>query len=85
MEKRKVLFKKFIPKETIKHPTGCEYERLVKGTNCFEEGYSLKGTFHCWGDEITETDEEVASFTIGIVEKENGEIVSVAPDNIKFV
>lgn len=44
-------------------------------------GYNLKGIFHTWGL----SDGESGSYTIGIIEDEEGIINAVRPWDIKFI
>lgn len=41
--------------------------------------------FHEWGTDSEEVEGGVLNYTIGIVELKNGKIVTVMPENIKFV
>ena len=43
------------------------------------------GYFHEWGIDSEEVEGGVLNYTIGIVELKNGKIVTIAPENIKFV
>ena len=43
------------------------------------------GYFHEWGIDSEEVEGGVLNYTIGIVELKNGRIVTVMPENIKFV
>lgn len=43
------------------------------------------GYFHEWGTDSEEVEGGVLNYTIGIVELKNGKIVTVMPENIKFV
>ena len=43
------------------------------------------GYFHEWGIDSEEVEGGVLNYTIGIVELKNGKIVTVIPENIKFV
>ena len=43
------------------------------------------GYFHEWGIDSEEVEGGVLNYTIGIVELKNGRIVTVIPENIKFV
>ena len=59
-------------------------KRDDNGTGRYESGYSLKGTFHRWGVEYSEFNNGTVSYTVGLIELEDGTIISVAPENIKF-
>ena len=80
---RKVIFKKWIPLEYIKGPGNIGVK--VEGTGCFEKDFNSNGFFHQWGLSAIETDDQVASYTIGIVENEDGSIEEVDPTNLKFI
>ena len=43
------------------------------------------GYFHTWGVDSEELDVGALNYTIGIVELKNGAIVTVMPENIKFL
>ena len=48
------------------------------GTDNYKEGL-----FHCWGYENSQNDE--FSISIAIIEKPNGETVTVYPYDVKFI
>ena len=43
------------------------------------------GYFHKWGVESEELDTGALNYTIGIVELADGRVVTVMPENIKFI
>ena len=43
------------------------------------------GKFHCWGQGYEEFESGPGNFTMGIIELENGKIVTTIPENITFV
>lgn len=43
------------------------------------------GTFHGWGLEYEQFDNGVGNYSVGIVETEDGNIVTVLPRDIKFI
>ena len=43
------------------------------------------GYFHKWGIDSEEVEGGALNYTMGIVELPNGEIVTVTPENIKFI
>ena len=43
------------------------------------------GYFHEWGIDSEEVEGGVLNYTIGIVELKNGKVVTVMPENIKFI
>lgn len=80
---RKVIFKKWIPLEYLKGPGNIRVK--VEGTGCFEKDYNSKGVFHQWGLAMEETSDHVASYSIALIEIEDGSVVEVLPSNLKFV
>lgn len=44
-----------------------------------------KGLFHQWGLEIEEGETEISSYTIGIIEDENGQIHTPKASDVKFL
>ena len=43
------------------------------------------GFFHCWGEELFEQTEGASvSYTVGIVELEDGSVIAANPAHIKF-
>lgn len=81
---KKIKFKKWIPPKK-EQCINEGYYTYVKGTNCFEEDYVHEGIFHTWGLSYEEFNDGIGSFTVGIVEQANGEIIEVLPQNIKFI
>jgi hypothetical protein len=75
---RKVLFKKWIP---YKYD---EKRQKVEGTGKIDDK-ETSGLFHCWGIDIEEFNNGGCSFTIGIIELEDGSIDTAEPKNIKFI
>lgn len=61
--------------------------RSCKGKYYDEGGYSLfnKGIFHHWGTSYEEFESGPASYTVAIVELQNGKIVEVLPSELQFV
>lgn len=43
------------------------------------------GYFHKWGIDSEELDVGALNYTVGIVELPNGNVVTVMPDNIRFI
>jgi hypothetical protein len=68
---RKVKFRKWIKKEGDSGYSYTEFE--------------FNGLFHQWGNNLAETSEQIASYTMGIIELPDGVIILVAPENIKFI
>ena len=82
MKLRKVMFKKWVPKEHI----GEGASRTQKeGTNCWERDFTHAGLFHQWGAAYEEFEGNAGNFTVAIVEMANGTIQEVLPINLKFV
>jgi hypothetical protein len=84
MKKRKVLFKKWIPKVIEKKP-GNTFDSVKEGTGKMEDDFTHEGIFHKWGSEVEDTGEQIASFTVAIVELPDGTVQTILPQNIKFV
>lgn len=82
MEKRKVLYKKWIPAEYI----GVGGARKRKdGTGCFEKEFSHAGLFHQWAAAYEEFENGPGNYTTALIETPEGTIDSVLPQNLKFV
>lgn len=58
-----------------KFATGTESELIKAG----------EGFFHCWGLNLEELETTVASETVAIIEKDDGEVVVAAPDMTRFL
>ena len=56
------------------------YYKFIQGAK--EHYYEADGKFHQWGQEAWE---ESFTYTVGIVELEDGSIVTTEPRNIKFI
>lgn len=76
---RRVKFKKWISACYINYPN--DYRTLVEGTGCFEKDFLNDGIFHQWGLAI----EDSSSYSIALVELNDGTIIEVLPNNLKFV
>lgn len=74
---RTVKFNKRIP---VKY----EGTKRVAGTGGFETNYPNKGHFHTFGLDYEEFEIGAASFTVAIIELENGTIELVLPEEMKF-
>ena len=74
---RKIIFKKWIPYRY-------ENKQKVEGTGKIDD-IETSGLFHCWRVDIEEFDNGGCSFTIGIIELEDGTIVTSEPKYIKFI
>ena len=82
---RKVKFKKWIPVERESMPECEACTQQVKGTGCFEKGFSNEGLFHQWVVAYEEFETGAGNYTIAIVETPSGDIVEVIPSNIIFI
>ena len=84
---RKVLFKQWIPAiiETVE-TDNLKRDKIKDGTNCWEKGFSNEGLFHQWGVDFSQgNDGSMGNYTIALVEKYDGTIESVIPQNLKFI
>ena len=79
---RKVLFKKWIPKETIGEGVLC---RVKDGTSCWEKEFQNHGVFHQWANAYEESSQGFGNYTVGLVEMSDGTIGEILPNNLKFV
>lgn len=83
---RKILYRKWIPAD-YHHP----YSKMggvhtpIEGTNCWETDFRHEGAFHQWGTGYKETSNGLISYTVALVETQNGLIIEVLPNNIKFI
>jgi len=87
MKLRKVMFKKWVPRELIGNGnTALGMGSLQReGTNCWEKDFTHAGLFHHWGAAYDEFEGNAGNFTVAIVEMANGTIQEVLPKNLKFV
>lgn len=83
MKLRKVMFKKWIPKQYSEPVNGIS--KLVEGTNCWEKDFTNAGLFHQWGCSYEEFESGAGNFTVAIIELPDGTIEQVLPSNLKFV
>jgi len=60
----------------------CSGKYFVRGQGFIE--FKL-GYFHKWGVDSEEVDAGALNYTIGIVELSDGSVVTVIPENIKFI
>ena len=80
---RKVLFKKWIPKQYAAAEN--KTMKPISGTGCFEPEFKSRGMFHQWAAKSEEYESGPGNYTVAIVETETGEVAEVLPTNIKFV
>lgn len=79
---RKVLFKKWIPREEIGEGA---FRRQKEGTNCWEKDFTNAGVFHQWGCSYDEFESGAGNFTVAIIETPDGNIEQVLPSNLQFI
>ena len=79
---KKVFFKKWIPRKTEKK-TQFSYETVIPGTGCYEEEFTQEGEFLTWGIDYVD-DGSGATYTVALVIVEDGTVVKVPTENIKF-
>lgn len=60
----------------------CSGKYFVRGHGFVEFNF---GYFHKWGIDGEELDTGAVNYTIGIVELKDGRVVTVMPENIKFI
>ena len=80
---RKVMYKKWIPAE-YDDPKSL-YPIVKAKTGCYTDEFNDIGVFHCWGVNCEQSHENYGNFTVGIIEKENGEMVTSIPERMKFI
>lgn len=81
MEFRKVMIRKWIPKQHVPHDKNIR----IAGTGCFEDGFNTPGLFHSWGCSYEEFESGPGNYTMGIVELTDGSVEAVLPQHIKFI
>lgn len=59
--------------------------KILYKTSYSDLEYTNSGLFHEWGNQLVETNEQVTNYTVGIVEIDDGSIVLIAPELIKFI
>lgn len=77
---RKVLFKKWIPRETVSNGA---LHVTKSGTNCWSD-FIYGGFFHQWANKYEDSGEGFGNYTVALVELFDGTIEEVLPVNIKF-
>ena len=80
---RKVLFKRWIPRELVK-VEGKHFETTKLGTACWSE-FKYEGLFHQWGNACTEGETSFGNYSVALIELSDGTIEEVLPTNIKFI
>ena len=61
------------------------YKKWMPETRCFEVNFLSIGIFHTWGLSLHETSDQMASFSVALVETPDGNIEEVLPSNLKFI
>lgn len=79
MEKRKVLFKRYIKTRFD------DCHNKIEGTGCYEPEFSNEGVFHQWASLMIEGENNFGNYTVGIIELPDGTIEEVEPTVIKFI
>ena len=85
---KKVKIKQWIPAVFPEGATSANQtttHRPLKGTGCWEEGYSGSGMFHQWANAYEEFEAGPGNYTVALVELPNGEIKEVLPTHLKFI
>lgn len=54
-------------------------------TKTVEKPVEFEGLFHCWGSQVFEGSDNVATGTVAIVEDREGKVYEVDPPNVKFL
>lgn len=82
---RKVLYKKWIPKEYIPMNPNVKNIREVKeGTGMYSD-FIHEGLFHKWATGFEEFESGLGNYTYAIIETPDGCVEEVLPTNIKFI
>lgn len=76
---RKVLFKKYIPKEYDQ-----DTKLIKRGTGIWTD-FAHEGIFHQWGSTFEEFAENAGNQTVAIVERPDGSIETVNPTDLRFI
>lgn len=82
---RKVLFKKWIPRQIELIDSFGKHEVIVEGTDCWEDDFTHKGIFHQWANICEESSAGFGNYTVALVELPDGTISEVLPINLKFI
>lgn len=80
---RKVLFKRWIPRELVK-VEGKHFETTKLGTSCWSD-FDHEGLFHQWGSAYVDSNDTYGTYSIALIELPNGTMEEVLPTNIKFI
>lgn len=83
MEKRNVLFKRWIPLQPGDDEE-CPFD-VKEGTNQWDDDFIHEGKFHCWGFNYEQGNDVAGTYSVALVELPDGTIAEVLPSNIKFV
>lgn len=82
MKLRRVMFKKWIPRETIGEGA---LQTQKEGTNCWESDFVNEGLLYRYACPYEVFENGQADITWGVINLANGTIEQVLPINIKFV
>ena len=80
---RKVMFKRWIPRE-IERLEDKRYDTIKPGTACWSD-FLYEGWFHQWGAATLESEQGYGNYSVALVELFDGTIEEVLPTNIKFL
>ena len=79
---RPVLYREFIP--IAFHIDGDKQDEPIEGTDQMS-GFERRGYFHRWANETNYNFQGKRNkLTFAIIESYNGQVVKVAPENLKF-
>ena len=81
---RKCLIRLWVPAQYYRDENGHQCGPVLPGTRCYTD-FDTPGLFHAWGLTIAETETSVASYSIGLVEMEDGTMKEVNISDIKFI
>jgi len=83
MKNRPVRIRKWIEAKYAKSENGIS--KVIEGTGCYSD-FIYNGHFHTWGLALAESSETMASYSVGLVEmNDGGYIEEVLPSNIQFI
>lgn len=80
---RKVLFKKWIPRQ-VKDGDIDACQNALPGTNCFSD-FIHEGLFHQWANSYEESSAGFGNFTVALIELADGTMHEAIPSHVKFV
>ena len=77
---REVFYKKW-----INHEFDAITGKRIEGTGCYDSDFSTPGYFHQFAPDYDEFESGPGNKTVAIIENEDGTIVMLPPNLIKFV